>query len=538
MTYSDLPEGFSVQFSDIPEGFSIQKPKDTMSVLPEWAQTLHSYIDPGRVFAGKAGQREDLRPVESLSMLSMALPAGTGHPIPTGAPLRPNLAPKADIGQAALNLGVEIPNAAVGGVVKRNLAAKLSDTPFAGTPLETQSQKAIGQLGEAATKVEQGYGGVSPAQAGADARDSITNYMRGTTKAEQERLYNSVDAYVPPTVTGPLNATRNLVNNLTAQRANSALPPSPVNKIVEEALTRPGMNYQGIKGLRTNVGEMLDTGVLPAGVSNGELKQLYSALTEDMKAVVARGGPNASAAFDRANAYSAAVSNERRNLYRIVGAKSDEAVTDRLLSAASTSSRADISLLQQARAASSPQAWDGVASAAVSRLGRNPQTGEFSPDRFLTAWGKISPQGKAVLFRSTGKSDLAKSLDDIAKVSGAFHNVTRYANTSRTAGSVQGGAMLTGAVAETMATGLPLTTLTTILSGRVTAYALSRPITARAIARWSRAYATGSAKAIALASKPLAFVLARELGRPDMAPRIEKELSGVQTGDKENEIQR
>jgi hypothetical protein len=55
-----------------------EKSPPLMSVLPEWAQTAHSYLDPNRVFAGKAGQREDLHPVEAVNMLSMALPAGKG----------------------------------------------------------------------------------------------------------------------------------------------------------------------------------------------------------------------------------------------------------------------------------------------------------------------------------------------------------------------------------------------------------------------------------------------------------------------------
>jgi hypothetical protein len=50
----------------------------TMDVLPDWMQTAHSYLDPNRVLAGKAGQKEDLSPADSINMLSMALPAGKG----------------------------------------------------------------------------------------------------------------------------------------------------------------------------------------------------------------------------------------------------------------------------------------------------------------------------------------------------------------------------------------------------------------------------------------------------------------------------
>jgi uncharacterized membrane protein len=74
--FMDLPD--AVASSDNPFMQLPDAPKNTMGVLPEWAQTLHSYLDPNRVFAGKAGQREDLSPVDSINMLSMALPAGKG----------------------------------------------------------------------------------------------------------------------------------------------------------------------------------------------------------------------------------------------------------------------------------------------------------------------------------------------------------------------------------------------------------------------------------------------------------------------------
>jgi hypothetical protein len=74
---------WEVQWADeSPQVAPEAQPKPTspplMSSLPEWMQTAHSYLDPNRVFAGKAGQREDLSPVDSINMLSMALPAGRG----------------------------------------------------------------------------------------------------------------------------------------------------------------------------------------------------------------------------------------------------------------------------------------------------------------------------------------------------------------------------------------------------------------------------------------------------------------------------
>ena len=75
-------------------------------------------------------------------------------------------------------------------------------------------------------------------------------------------------------------------------------------------------------------------------------------------------------------------------------------------------------------------------SAVVSRLGRDPQ-GEFSFQRFLTAYGNLSPEGRRILFRSTGKDNLARSLDDIAFVTKELQEkLLKFYNPSGTGKSV------------------------------------------------------------------------------------------------------
>ncbi len=177
--------------------------------------------------------------------------------------------------------------------------------------------------------------------------------------------------------------------------------------------------------------------------------------------------------------------------------------------------------MQQARKASDPAAWDGVSSAVVSKLGRNPKTGEFSPDRFLTSWGKISPAAKSVMFKSTGKTNLAKSLDDIAITSKAFSRLQSYANTSKTGASIATIGAITGAVAA------PFTTLAAALGGRTMAHLLAKPATAQAIATYSRAVLSRPQMA-ALAAKPLAIAISNELNidDPTVISRIVRELSG------------
>lgn len=382
---------------------------------------------------------------------------------------------------------VTVPRAvATDNMAIQQAGAAASNVPVAGTPLVKAAERTIGQIGTKADEVAEGYGGGSSvAQSGDTARSAIKDWITGESAATSSKLYDKVDGLIDPGVKTPLEATRAVIADVAAKRSAAALPSGKATDAVLEAVQRgDGLTYEGVKTLRTNVGEMLKGGILPEGVSGSELKSIYGALSKDLeKSVAAAGGPQASAAFDRANKYYRLASERRESLAKIVGADGNapaETVFGRIEAMAGSTSRADISKLAQARKAIGAGDWDEIASTVVARLGRDVE-GNFTPQRFITAYGKISDAGKGVLFRSTGKSDLAGHLDDIAKVSSRFKELQKFANPSGTARAGLGGLIGAGAFAE------PLTTLTTVLGGRAIASALARPASAASIAKWARA---------------------------------------------------
>lgn len=472
---------------------------------------------------------QDPRSEEGVNAAFMS--ALTFSPTPAGklswAPklARPQSGP---VAEAASRIGVDIPRAALGGRIQQNVARRLSDIPFVGTPLEKASEKAISQTGQAARNVERGYGAGSIPRAGEAARSGITDYIKNVSKESVSKQYDKVDELVNPDVTAPLSRTKAMVENINKARNAAAQGPSQGASLVAEALSRTeGLNYAGIKQLRTSIGELIDTGVLPTGVSGVELKRIYSSLTDDLKSIVtAAGGPRALAQFERANKYSSLVSANREKLATVLGAKSDEAIVDRLVAAAGSTSRADAKLLSRAKKALDGDTWNELASATVSRLGRGPD-GNFSPERFVTAWGKLTQHGRAQLF---GHGDLSRSLTDIATVSSRFKELNRYANPSGTGGTlsvVGAGAWLTSE---------PFTAATVLVGGRVMAHLLSKPATARSVARWMRAADEAASEAASgrgnlnnyhIAIKALSLSIARELGTEETAPQIEKEFNSI-----------
>lgn len=456
---------------------------------------------PGRAMSGELqvmgpdGHATPEAIKEGLNMSVWATPAPAMRYKFAPRPKAPLTKPEGlGVAEAAARQGIEIPRAAISDKTAVQQAGKtVANIPIAGTPLRQASSKAIGQLDDAARAVEQGYGTGSAATAGSMVRSDVAGYAKSILPEKVSSKYKAVDKLVQPNVVTPLTKTRRVAAEILVKRQNAKIPgESKAVKMIEEAANSPqGLNYDGLKDLRTAVGELMDNpqALAQANMSGAEVKRIYSALTDDLRNAVLRGGGDkALKAWESANAFAAKTSSERKALQKVIGRdRSDEAIFESLQKMAGSSSRADIAKLAQARAAVSKESWDELSSAVIARMGRDVD-GNFTPDRFLTAYGKLSENGKAVLFKTTGKKNLAKSLDDIAEVSRRFKQLNQFANPSGTAQSAIQYAMGAGAVVD------PVSTLTTMAGGRVAAKLLSKPMTAEKVAAWAKAYEQAALK--------------------------------------------
>lgn len=461
-----------------------------------------------KVFARSEATNENPA-VSGSRILAQGVAAGAptarvGAAVPAARAPAPAVPPGQELTAAGQRIGVDIPRAvATDSMVEQRVAGAVRNIPIAGDPLIEATGRTIQQLGDKAGETAAAYGGGTVAGSGDAAKGAINRYVTGTTKERASKLYDAVDDLVDNSVLSPLTNTQQTVAKLLARRGEAALPPGGAIDQLNEALSRQGMTYQGIKTLRTNVGEDVSRSILPQGMSQGDLKQIYSALSDDLKnAVNAAGGQKASAAFARANRYYDLVSDRREALAKIVGTDGNapaERVFDRLLAMASGSSRADIAGLMQARKAIGADDWNEFVSGVVAQMGRSPalkgapeslQGADFSPERFLTAYNKLSDAGRGALFKSGGKGELASSLRDIATVSSRFRELQKFSNPSGTAQNTIGAA--TGASAVTplfMGDVLtPLAVVGSVVGGRALATILAKPAAAASIADWSKKY--------------------------------------------------
>jgi len=448
---------------------------------------------PGRAYNGEIQLTgPDGRPtqeaIEQAANFAMwASPASPAQSMPLSPTVRA-ARPKPEglqVAEAGQRLGVDLPRAATSDSMTIQQAGKtIANAPFAGSPLRKASADAVEGLKDAAVRVREGYGTGSVANAGGMARDGIENYAKTTLGDRVKASYDAVDGLVTQNVVTPLNRTAKIAGEILSSRTNSQVPGrSRAVGLVEKALSsRDGLNYQGLKDLRTSVGELLENpSLIPSNMSQAELKRIYGGLTDDLRNAVARaGGEKATKAFDDANALAASVAKEREALQSVLGRQtSDEGIFSRIEAMAGSTARADQNGLMKVRGAVGKDTWDEIASGVIARLG-NEGSGNFSPDQFLTKYNKLSNTGKSLLFG--GKQEFAKSLEDIATVSQRFKQLNQYANPSGTAGSA-----LTGIAGYGLASN-PMGTIASLVGGRALSSVLAKPRSAKSLANWAKAY--------------------------------------------------
>lgn len=388
---------------------------------------------------------------------------------------------------AAERLSVDVPRAvATDSRLVQRAGESVKAVPGAEASIGNATTRLQEQITEEANRVAGQLGTGSADVAGEGARSAISGWITGKSAAAVKRAYDMVDnAITNPNVTTPLAATQRQVADILAERQASRIsdPGKAVSFVADAVQDAKGLTYEGVKGLRTRIGEMLkNPSVLPADVSKAELKRIYGSLTDDLRAAVENaGGPVAVKTWEAANDLASQVAKRRQDLAKIIGKSGDapaEQVFNKLAAMASSGSRADIGLLTKARKAMPPADWQEVASGIVANLGRDAQK-NWTPDRFVTAWGKLSDNGKQLLFDPATR----RALDDISTISTRIKDIgNRFGNPSGSGNRVGWLAAGGGLLAD------PLTTIGTVVGGNVLARMLAKPATASSMAKWARAY--------------------------------------------------
>ena len=228
---------------------------------------------------------------------------------------------------------------------------------------------------------------------------------------------------------------------------------NPLVGSIKDAIDDTGGNidYRSLRQLRTAIGRRLGDKSLISDVPRAELKQLYGAISEDLRATAQQNGQQAVTALNRANTFTAAGHKRIDDFVERVVSKAD---LDKVFQAVARGGEG-VQSINAIKRSLKPDEWEVVASNIVRRLGKaNPGQQDnlaevFSVSKFLSDWNRLGPAKKAIFSGSNKLNDYRANLDRIASAANRFKDdITAMANPSGTAQSLANlGAMVGGATA-------------------------------------------------------------------------------------------
>lgn len=391
-----------------------------------------------------------------------------------------------DILGASERLGVNIPYyAATEAKAPKAIASAVSAVPFAGSKISKSAEEAIQGIGSAAGQLHEEMGGADVISAGQAAKSQLHHLITEKTPEKLDLMYRDLGSRIDPNVRTPLNQTSMLFNELQERRLASDLSPvSPSMAMVRKAALNPdGLSYEGIRYLRSQVGKKLSKAGIMPNLDKEELKRIYGALSDDLRTAVVRGGDKEVLKdFENVNREARISKIENWELSKVIGKEGQntpQQVMGHIESMIKSGTKGNLDRLRLLRSKFSPGDWNYVVSGMVQRLGRD-NYGNFSPDRFLTSYGKMLPEARDSLF-GPPSSSVRKSLDDMVTVSQKFSELQKYANVSKTAHVAAALELLASFMKE------PLLAFGQTAGAIGLAHVLSKPMTARAAAGMQKA---------------------------------------------------
>ena len=314
-------------------------------------------------------------------------------------------------------------------------------------------------------------------------------------------LFGELDNYVKPddliNLGGTLDKLKGLVAPIPGAEASSVVFKNSFLDDIFKGLQRDvaknngALPYNAIKSLRNKIGNKLSSLDLVPDVDKAQLKLIYGALSEDLKAGAKQlGGQKALNAFTRANKF---YQSGLKRIESYLEPISKVADPDRIASLLLNSAKEGSTRINAIKKSLTTDQYRVFLSSVIEKMGRiRPGqaiagalddvvegSGKFSSETFLTNWNKLSKEAKDVLFSGKGWSkEMIKDLDQLVSVSDIIRQSGKtFANPSGTADRVVGQGLLLGGGA-TAITGNPayiIGLLTAFGGANVTAKLFTNP---------------------------------------------------------------
>jgi hypothetical protein len=381
----------------------------------------------GSAIGEGGGTEEALRSAMSGAALGAPFGAAVKGVIGPGV-LDPALARAA---QTARELGPGAPRGLVSGFPgAQQLTSSLQSVPLAGHKI-TENVRALQEA--AGERVGDIASGMTPA--GRDVADSaVRSGLQSAidaNKQEANTLYGAVAAkFHPDTVidTPQLRtALQGVIDRRTAKKQTN--PEAGLDQFLNAVTDPNGITFAGARGLRSDARDAGDLVTPHPGFNSADFNRLAAALSGDLRVAAHRHG--AGPEFDTAEKRFAEIAAQNTVLNKILRSGGQSAI-DTLTGAARAGAGGNVKLLEQLRQTMPPAEFEKIGGTILHELGAAPSTGEFSLDRFVTGWNKLSTNAKQAMFSAPH----LKAIDDIVNMGQVFKKALATANKGHTAQAI------------------------------------------------------------------------------------------------------
>lgn len=284
--------------------------------------------------------------------------------------------------------------------------------------------------------------------------DRLDTFLPGNKEVPISNMTSALSRLTKPTA-GAEELTKTLINSKVlqisqaTQRDLAGQPPTqtitllgangqPISTVnIGGTPSKNTIPYEALKDIRSRIGEMIADSGMTSDIPRRQLKQLYGALTADMKeAVRATGSKEAQNVFNRANAYTKAGHDRIDNILQPI---LNKASPEQMFQSAMAGSKEGDSMIHSVMQSLPDKQQRIVAATILKKLGlaapgkQGAEGNTFSVDTYLTNWNRMSPEAKRSLFSRYGES-FTRDLDVIAKTAADIKQGGQvYANPSGTA---------------------------------------------------------------------------------------------------------
>lgn len=342
--------------------------------------------------------------------------------------------------------GVDPTVGQTGNTAARVLEGTLKATPGSTGLMGDIAERQAGQLQTRADDIVRRMASdVSEESAGRAIESGFKGFVnRSQTKAGE--LWSALDDVIAGPTPVAMGSTRRVLNELTGKGALSKVFANPTIGRAAKAVQEAGdtVPYEELRELRSFIGGRLGSSDLISDIPRADLKRLYGALSQDIRAAAEDAG--ALQQFERANNYTRGLHTRVEDTLEPILRR---ATPEKIFRAVRGS---DASTLRGIKRSLKPQEWQKVVGMVVDDLGtavpsRQGATGEvFSPETFLTKWNKLKPEVRRQLFTGPGFATYEQDIKALADAAELMRrNAETLSNASGTARLGLHGAALIGA---------------------------------------------------------------------------------------------